>query len=68
VKVRNEDPSLSRPETLLPLSVTSRTSPDSTFFRKSEKTISPRGVWFCWKSWKRRMTMRPITIHRARFL
>jgi len=57
-----------RPETLLPLRVTSRTSPDSTFLRKSEKTISPRGDWFCWKSWKRRMTMRPITIHRARFL
>ena len=68
VKVLNAEPSLSRPVTELPRRVTSLTSPASTFLRKSEKTISPRGDWLAWKRLKRRMTMRPITIQRARFL
>jgi hypothetical protein len=68
VKVLKVEPSLRRPLTEFPRSVTSLTSLASSFFRKSEKTISPRVDCWVWKRLNRRMTIRPMTIHNARFL
>ena len=68
VNVRKVVLSLKRPVTELPRSVTSRTSPASTRFKNSEKTISPRGDWLAWKRLNSRMTINPITIQSARFL
>jgi len=42
------------------VSVTSRTSPFSTFLQEEEEDESPPWVTFCWKSFNMRMTMSPI--------